>query len=102
MRYANQKNHAKLTIGTHIKGIKMKQPSPDLIEDAVETNEIFLDAIYHCFEQEIHPSVLYTQALNTVLIAMFECATDKKIAVEAAQRCITSAMMMTEDQETIQ
>lgn len=80
----------------------MKIPSPELIEDAVETNEIFLDAIYNCFEKEIHPSVLYTQALNTVLIAMFECATDKQIAVEAAQRCITSAMMMADDQETIQ
>lgn len=80
----------------------MQKISSEIMQDVVETNEIFLDAIYHCFEQEIHPSVLYTQALHTVLLAMFQNAVDKNKAVQAAQGCITSAMMMSDNAETVQ
>lgn len=79
----------------------MQHPTPELVEDALETNEIFLDALYSCFEKEINPQILYTQALHTVLLAMFESAHDKKTAAEAAAVCLTTALMASDDQEQV-
>ena len=79
----------------------MQRVTAELVDDALETNEIFLDAIYHCFEQEINPSILYTQALHTVLLAMFESAHDKKTAAEAAAVCLTTALMASDEQEQV-
>lgn len=79
----------------------MSKPSSETIDDAVETNEIFMDALYYCFEKEINPQVLYTQALHTVLLAMFDSAKDKKIAAEAAAVCLTAALMTSDKAERV-
>lgn len=68
----------------------------NLYAEAETTIEIFQDALEECYEHNLNPNVLFTTALQTVLFAMFESAKDKNNAAEAAQHCITAALMLSD------
>ena len=78
----------------------MDNPLNKMIQDAQITSEIMQDALHECFEDDADPHVVFSTALQTILIAMFSSANDKQNAVKAAQHCITAAEIINEKQES--
>ena len=75
-------------------------PLNKMIQDAQKTSEIMQDAIYECFEYDADPSIVFPTALQIILATMLDAATDKKLAIQTAQNCITVAEMINEQQES--
>lgn len=78
----------------------MDNPLNKMIQDAQTTSDIMQDAINECFEYDADPNIVFTTALQTILLTMFAAANDKQIAIKTAQHCITAADIMNEQQES--
>ena len=95
--WENHKNHDTLK---HIqqREATMTNDVNKMIYDAQMTSDIIEDAISECIDQDIEPNVMFTTALQTILLTMFNATPDKERAISAAKFCITAADMMDEQQ----
>jgi len=80
--------------------VQMTEDVNKMIHDAQITNEIFSDAIDECIDNDIDPTILFTTALQTILLTMFNATQNKESAISAAQFCITAADIMDEQQNS--